>query len=288
MILAAGHGTRLRPLTEELPKPLVPIGDRSLFRHIVAALRDAGYGSLVANAHHLAYAVVEAGRAVDVDVVCERTILGTGGGVRHAGAVLGRGEVLVVNGDIVADTDFAALSRLHAECASFATLAVTRAGPSGTGTVGLDEEGRVVRLRGERFGLEVAGADFVGTQVLSEDARAELPSEGCLVGDLYLPSLRRGARVVAAQVVSRFADIGTPERYFAENLAWLERRGLASFVASDVPREVEVARALVGEDARVAGFGALAEVVVWPGASATAPLTRAVVTRRHVVPVPAL
>ncbi|MBM4373661.1 MAG: nucleotidyltransferase family protein [Deltaproteobacteria bacterium] len=288
MILAAGHGTRLRPLTEELPKPLVPIGDRPLLRHVVEALRGAGFGPLVANAHHLAELMVGAGRDLDVEVVCERSILGTGGGVRHASEALGRGDVLVVNGDIVADTDFEALARRHGESGSFATLAVTRRGPAGAGTVGLDERGEVVRLRGQRFGHETAGAEFVGTQLLSEDARAALPREGCLVGDLYLPALRRGSRLLAAEVVSRFADIGTPASYLAENLAWLERSDLASFVGDELPREVEAHRALVGARARVTGRGALTEVVVWPGASVEAPLARAVVTPRRVLPLAAL
>lgn len=288
MILAAGHGTRLRPLTEELPKPLVPIGDRALFDALVASLRAAGIARIVANAHHLRDAVVASGRAIDVHVVCEDTILGTAGGVRHAADALGDGEVLVVNGDILADLALDALASAHDSASAYATLAVAKVGPPGSGTVGLDEAGRVVRLRGESFGVERRGAEFVGTQILSADARADLPSAGCLVGDVYLPALRRGVPLEAAAVVRRFADVGTLESYLEENLAWLARQGLERLVLGSSTSGVSLGRVVVGQGARIIGEGTLEDVVVWPGATAVAPLQRAVVTPRRVVAVPTL
>jgi len=283
MILCAGHGTRLRPLTDELPKPLVPIGDRSLLAHVASSLRVAGFEHLVLNAHHLAARTLHAAGELGLVGVFEPSILGTAGGVAHAREALGAGDLIVVNGDILADLDFATLVRCHVTRGPFATLAVAQPKPAGEGTLGLDAEGRVVRLRGERFGDEVRSADFVGAQAISTRARANLPREGCLVGDLYLPALRRGVELFACVAAERFWDIGTPAAYLACNLDWLERRGARSFVAGTVAPEVELDRAIIAAGATVRGEGLLRDVVVWPGATVVAPLHQAVASPHHLV-----
>ncbi len=283
MVLCAGFGTRLRPLTEELPKPLVPIGDAALLDHIVRQLRAAGLERIVVNAHHLPDAVGAAGKRLDLDVVRETAILGTAGGVHHAGEAVGVGALVVVNGDILAELDVTTLMAEHAAQDRFATLAVADRRASGQGTVGLAADGTVVRLRGEVFGTEVAGADFVGAQVLSADARRHLPQEGCLVGDLYLPALRRGVRLAGAAVVGRFWDIGTPSAYLACNLAWLADAGAASWPMNTVHPDILLTQCILGDATELAGEGTLCEVVAWPGARVVAPLERAIVTREHVV-----
>src|SRR4051812_19508502 len=103
IILCAGFGTRLRPLTDELPKPLVPVGDRSILEHALGTLHGAGVRELVINVHHLAEqftrTLVEA--APSVRVIVESEIRGTAGGVAGARAHLSSAPVLVWNGDIL-------------------------------------------------------------------------------------------------------------------------------------------------------------------------------------------
>src|SRR2546426_402753 len=106
MILAAGLGTRLRPLTDELPKPLVPVGDRPAVAHIADSLTRAGIRDAVINTHHLAEAFSPdrlAALPLRLRVIHEPTILGTGGGVANAAPWLGAGDVILWNGDILAD-----------------------------------------------------------------------------------------------------------------------------------------------------------------------------------------
>jgi mannose-1-phosphate guanylyltransferase len=278
MVLCAGYGTRLRPLTEELPKPLVPVGDRSVLGHIASALKLAGFKRLVVNAHHLPEVLRGAleGLPLAATLVEERDdIRGTAGGVAGAAKALGEGEVLVANGDILAELDVAALLAAH-RGSSLATLAVRGGLPAGAGTVGIGADGCVVRLRDGRYGEELQGAEFVGTQLLSEAARERLPAAGCLVGDVYMPALEEGLVVRAADVVRAFHDIGTLSAYLEANLAWLGGRDgwkhpSASCVAS-------LKQALVGADAVVSGEGSLERVVVLPGAHVQAPLSDAVVT----------
>ena len=282
MVLAAGYGTRLRPLTDELPKPLVPIGDRPLIHHLGAQLRAAGVSRLVLNSHHhadaFAAAVLES-LPLPAQVLHEPEILGTAGGVHNARDALGAGEVLVWNGDILAELDVGELRRLHAAERALATLAVCE--PSqGPGTVGIGEHGLVVRLRGERWGTEARSADFVGIQLLSAEARARLPAAGCLVADLYQPARRAGDRVMAASVVRCWRDVGTLKSYLEANLGWLAREGRSSYVAdgAGVAQGVTLERCVVGARAEITGQGLLRNVVAWPGARAEAPLENAVVT----------
>jgi mannose-1-phosphate guanylyltransferase len=143
----------------------------------------------------------------------------------------------------------------------------------------MNADNAVVRLRGGRFGEEVWSADFVGVQVLSEGARSILPPDGCLVGDVYLPALARGAHLIVSPCVSGFVDIGTPQAYHASNMDWLNGRSEGVFCANDahIGPGVSVVKSVVGAGAVVQGRGAVDRCVIWPGARARAPLTDTIV-----------
>lgn len=286
MILAAGLGTRLRPLTLELPKPLVWLGDQPIVAHIARRLSAAGIEQAALNTHHLAEAFTPSilkQLPLAITVLHEREILGTAGGVANAAEVLGGGDVVVWNGDILLELDCNALLSAHRDGDLPATLAIAPRS-IGEGTVGLDSSGRVVRLRGERFGDEVRGGDFIGVQVIAGALRRDLPSQGCLVGDVYLPLLRRGGRIASHEVSAPWDDIGTISAYLAANARWLARvhPGAGAFVGegASISREVEVIGSVIGAGAVIEGQGALRGCVVWPGArlSVRAPLESAVVT----------
>jgi mannose-1-phosphate guanylyltransferase len=288
-LLTAGLGTRLRPLTDWLPKPLLPVGDRPALAHILDRVRPVA-SSIVANAHHRAAdlrAFLEAS-APDVHVSEEPRILGTAGGLAEASQLLGAGDVLVWNGDILAPLDpLLLLESHHAEPSREATLAIRNL-PRGQGNVGLDRDGRIVRLRSETMtgAEEASGGAFLGIHIVGGQLRATLPSEGCLVGDIYLPALRHGRTLRAFDVGDiAWHDIGTLADYASANAAWLERGAWPSYVDSSatVAPAARVERSIVGRGARVEGQGTLARCVVWPGACATAPLEGAVVTPWGVV-----
>lgn len=283
MVLCAGLGTRLRPLTDELPKPLMPVGDRSALAHILVSLREAGLHRAVVNAHHLASAfsphdLVE---GVDVAFSHEPEILGTAGGIAQAAPLLGDGDVLVWNGDIHApDLDVRALLGAHRALGSPMTFAVAPR-PRGEGTVGLDEGGHIVRLRGRRFGDETLGGDFLGISVLSAELRRGLPKRGCLVGDLALPSLERGGSISSFAFEGAWRDIGHPAALLEANLDWLKQKERCSHRArsAHVESGVVLDEAIVSEGASVTGQGRLHRVLVLPGAKVEAPLSSAIVGR---------
>lgn len=290
MVLAAGLGTRLRPLTDELPKPLCPIGDRPPIDGILMSLSRGGFERAVVNTHHLGDAFDAAWRTaqpLELQLSHEVDVLGTGGGIANAAPLLGDGAMLVWNADILAEPDLGALAR-GAEGNVSARLLVAPVAAGATGTVGLSRDGRVVRLRGQRYGEEVSQADYVGIAWLSAKLRARLPIPGCLVGEGYMPALKDGEVIDTLVHTSGFTDIGSIASYLDANLAWLDAAGWTSFVheAAEVDRRVNVTRSVVGRGATVEGQGQLHSCVVWPGARAVAPLDRCVVTRRGVVRVP--
>lgn len=295
MVLAAGLGTRLRPLTDELPKPLMPVGDRTALAHVVEALARAGVERVVVNTHHLAdrFAAAITALPVEAHVVHEPAILGTAGGIANAASLLGEGDVVVWNGDILApELDVAALVATHRAAGAAATWVVAPRARGegvggGVGTVGLGADGRVVRLRGRVFGEEVAAGDFLGVSLVGEGLRRALPASGCLVADVALPLLARGGRIATHRHEAGWEDIGTPAALLEANVRWLERagkrfhRGDGATVAPGVALE----RSVVAAGGKVEGEGALERVVVLPGGRAVAPLRDAIVGRTAVVPV---
>jgi mannose-1-phosphate guanylyltransferase len=289
LILAAGFGTRLRPLTLELPKPLVPVGDRPLLAHVASACRAAGVQTLVANAHHEheKLSSVIHGLRLNIQVVVERVIRGTAGGVAGARDLLGEGAVLVWNGDILAEPParelLAQANELDAQ-----VLAVSPRS-AGEGSVGLDEEGGVVRLRGRVFGRETSGGDYVGVMALGAGVVAGLPELGCLIGDVALPALEAGKRVWSLPSGGQWSDLGDLAAYVSANFDWLDASGQAAWCspASRVERGVQIERSLIGAGAVISGAGPVSEVIAWPGAPVQAPLARAVVLGSgRVVPFP--
>jgi mannose-1-phosphate guanylyltransferase len=248
---------------------------------VLDRLRTAGATRIVVNAHHRAddvraFVLAQPG---GVAVSEERELLGTAGGLAHARALLGEGDVLVWNADILADVDLRSLMEVHVLRGAAATL-VVQPRAAGTGSVGLDEDGRVVRLRSERFAAEASGGEFLGVHVLASALRARLPARGGLVEDVFVPAMARGEALRARLHRGPWHDVGTVEAYLAANGAWLAERGLASWVGpgARVAAGVTLDASVVGAGAVVDGTGALSASVVWPGARAQAPLQGAVVT----------
>ena len=282
MILCAGLGTRLRPLTEWLAKPMVPVGDAPAVAHVAAQLRRAGLERLALNVHHRPDDLRAWAEREGVAISEEPELLGTAGGVEHARALLGDGDVLVWNGDILADLDARALIATHERSRAEVTLAIVPR-QAGEGNVGLGPDGTVVRLRRERFGEERAGGGFIGVHVLGAALRATLPARGCLVGDVYIPALRRGARLAAHAVASAFVDVGSLAQYMAANRAWLGARGAPSWAAPDAVVHARVDGSVVGAGARVEADAI--RCVVWPGTRVSDRVEDSVVTPHGIVPV---
>jgi mannose-1-phosphate guanylyltransferase/mannose-1-phosphate guanylyltransferase/phosphomannomutase len=149
MVLAAGLGTRLRPLTYELPKPMVPVLGRPVMDHILALLARHGFDSVVANLHYFPDQIRErfgdgSGYGLSLDYRFEPELLGTAGGVRNVRDHFGDETFLIVSGDALTDIDLSALWARHTDAGGIATLALKRVDdPSQLGVVITGDDGRI-------------------------------------------------------------------------------------------------------------------------------------------------
>ena len=210
-ILAAGLGTRLRPLTLTTPKPLLPVSGVPMLDHVLAHVRAHGHDEVVVNAHWLGGQVVEWARGKSgVTVVVEQPeILGTGGGLRNARHLLAE-RFVVINGDILCDVDLTALLAVDAPAVMALRQQVT---PQHTG-VALDGQGVVRGIAGV-VGEADARLHFTGVHALRREVLERVPDGmSCIVRTAYREFIPRG---VVRGVVHHGAwtDIGTLAEYEA-------------------------------------------------------------------------
>ena len=199
MVLAAGLGTRMRPLSAAMPKPLLPLAGRSLLDHALDRLTDAGVANTVVNAHWLADQVedcVAARSAPRITLQREETLLETGGGVTRALPALGDAPFAVVNGDAFwLDGPYPALTRLAAafdpERMDGLLLLIRTAqiaGEVGRGDFMLDPMGAIRRPEEG----EVSPYLFGGVQILSPALFVEAPSGAFSLNRLYNRAIEAG------------------------------------------------------------------------------------------------
>jgi NDP-sugar pyrophosphorylase family protein len=158
LVLAAGEGTRLRPLTLDLPKAMVPVDGQPILAHMLAWLARHGIRDVAINLHHCLDVITDFfgdGSARGMRITCsyEDRLVGTAGAARRLAGFLGDGPFLVVYGDVLTDLDLDALLAFHRERAgadpgAAATLALYRVpNPTEVGLVGLDGSGRITRFQ---------------------------------------------------------------------------------------------------------------------------------------------
>jgi aminoglycoside/choline kinase family phosphotransferase/dTDP-glucose pyrophosphorylase len=218
LILAAGFGTRLRPHTEVLPKPLFPIGGRTILDTTIEALIAAGCTGIVVNTHHLGEMIaahIRSGHyAVPVITRDEPEILDTGGAIRNVADLLGDQPFFVVNGDIVTDVDYAAVYRFHTDHPHPVTLVLHDCPEFNCVTT--DQKGFV---RGFYLDTKPEGClpdlAFTGIQVVDPSVIGRIPPDGPYSSlALYRELIARGPQVKALILDHPYwIDMGTPQKY---------------------------------------------------------------------------
>lgn len=230
-VLAAGLGTRLRPLTEELPKPAWPFFDVPLAAHVLRALAAAGVEEVVVNLHHLGDPLrralepwIPAGLAVRWSP--EPDILGTGGALVPWRERLGQGPFLLCNADTYQELDLADLTAFHRRKGGAATLVLRPAPPGSAAPIERDSEGRIVRFLDARApgAPEGAPCEFTGVHLIEPPVLAHLPAgRFCINADVHRRLVARGEPLFGyvAEGEPFWSDLGTPERYLAAHRAFL-------------------------------------------------------------------
>lgn len=213
MILAAGLATRLRPLTLSRPKVLIPVQGRPLLHWLVEYLRSGGAEEIIVNGFHLSEKLLAYVDSVDfpipVQVRVEKTLLGTGGGIRNVADFWDDRPFVVVNGDILSSIDLQELLSSHESSGADATL-VLRDEPR-FNSVQVDKDGRILGFRGGS-GQHLA---FTGIQVIEPRVLGNIPAAVPIsIIDSYLELIATGRKVMAHVVREEFwRELGSPEGY---------------------------------------------------------------------------
>ena len=268
LVLTAGLGTRLRPLTADRAKPALPVAGPTLIERILDGLARHGIDRAVLNLHYrpeTITAIVGDGSAMGLQVrySWEAPLLGSGGGPRRAFSLVSDDRLWLVNGDTLTDVDLTAMAAEHADSDALVTMAVIpNPAPERYGGV-------VVSPRGEVTGFVRRGSSgptwhFVGVQIAERDAFAALADgvPASSVGPLYdaLIASRAGA-VRAFRSNARFADIGTPRDYLNTCLSLAGQKVVAG-ARVEVDPSARLDSCVLGDGVRVGGDVRLERVVV--------------------------
>lgn len=278
LVLAAGLGTRLRPLTFIRAKAAVPVNGDPLALRVVRWLAGHGHTRVVVNLHHHPETITRQlgdGRDLGAHVrySWEQPVLGSAGGPRHALPLLTDGSAdpfLLVNGDTLTNLDLDGLIAAHARSGALVTMAlIPNPRPDKYGGVRVSDDGRVTGFT--RPGTAGESFHFIGVQVAEPRAFVDLPDgvPAESVNALY-PRLMTGeARCIAAFVSgASFRDIGTPADYLATSLELAAEEGdrMAAGRRLALDPSARLARTAVWDDVTIAAGAMLTDCIVGDGA----------------------
>ncbi len=257
MVLAAGLGTRLKPITFELPKPMVPVLDRPVMAHIVGMLGRQGFDQLITNVHH--YPDTIRGYFGDrLEYRHEDELLGTAGGVRNVADFFGDDPVVIISGDALTDLDLNALVERHRATGGVATLTVKKVTETSEyGVVIHDEDGRIQGFQ-EKPPAEEALSELAncGIYCFTSEIFDYFPDEPFAdwADDVFPVLLDNDVPFYVHEIDDYWNDVGS-----------LDELRQGTWDALHGKLRIEVTGAAVGEDAVVGDGSSLDEVEVVSG-----------------------
>ena len=208
MILAAGRGERMRPLTDNTPKPLLPVAGKALIEYTIKQLVAAGFNDIIINHAHLGQQIEQhLGRGQQYGATIHYSPEGeqgleTAGGIINALPLLGDAVFLVVNGDVATDFPFAELKNRAVDLAHLVLVDNPEHHPQGD--FGLDDAGKVIEKNAEKF-------TFSGIGLYRPELFSNIPAGSSKLGPLLRQAMS-SQRVSGQKFAGFWMDIGTPER----------------------------------------------------------------------------
>jgi mannose-1-phosphate guanylyltransferase / phosphomannomutase len=242
--MAGGEGTRLRPMTANQPKPLLPVANRPIMEHVLRLLRRHGFSDTVVTVQFLAALVRNyfgdgEDFGMNLQYATEEMPLGTAGSVKNAEDALRDEPFLVISGDALTDIDLTAMVRFHKEQGALVTVGLTRVpDPLEFGIVIADEDGRIQRfLEKPTWGQVFSDTVNTGIYVMEPEVLAEVPTGESVdwSADVFPALLKRGAPLFGYISDGYWEDVGTHESYLkaqADVLAGRVQADIAGFEVS--------------------------------------------------------
>ena len=227
MVLAAGQGTRLRPITDNKPKALVPVAGRPMIEYALLLLRHYGIEDIVINLHHFGAAIenhLGTGKALGLRISYshEPELLDTGGGLLKAKPFLQDGTFIVINTDALIDVNLAEVMEFHKKKRAVATLVLRPDEQADRyGSMDVDQEGRIHRFLESKIDLKPAGPTrklmFTGVQILEPKIFSYMPAKDgekkfSTTKQTYPQILLAGEPLFGFCFTGFWQDLGTVER----------------------------------------------------------------------------
>src|SRR6476620_3738275 len=241
--MAGGEGTRLRPMTANQPKPLLPVVNKPIIKLVVLFFKDPATTETVVTVQFLASLVRNYfGDGEDVGMslqyATEEMPLGTAGSVKNAEDELRADPFLVISGDALTDIDLSALVRYHKENGALVTVALTRVpNPLEFGIIIVDEDGRIQRfLEKPTWGQVFSDTVNTGVYVMEPEVLAEVPSGEAVdwSADVFPRLLKQGAPLFGWIADGYWEDVGTHESYLKAQADVLSGRVEADIAGFEV------------------------------------------------------
>ncbi|HEX7793908.1 MAG TPA: sugar phosphate nucleotidyltransferase [Vicinamibacterales bacterium] len=273
LVLAAGLGSRLQPLTSVRAKPAMPVAGEPIARRIIHWLVANGVANVTINLHHLPETITKAvGDGSDLGARArysweQPTILGSAGGPRQALDILGVDTFFLINGDTLTDLNLRGLAESHAESGARVTMAlVPNLKPLQYSGIRLDEDGRMIGVAPR--GPAAAGSfHFFGVQIASRSVFADLPAGQAVnsIGGCYDALLAREPGAIRGFVTdARYWDIGTVADYWQTSWAWSEDPPTSPSNAR-IHQSASVHRSILWDDVELNKHATIEECIVTDG-----------------------
>jgi len=233
VVMAGGEGTRLRPMTANQPKPLLPVANRPIMEHVLRLLKKHGFEETVVTVQFLAALVRNYfGDGEDVGMflqyATEEMPLGTAGSVKNAEDALKDSPFLVISGDALTDMDLTEMCRFHKENGALVTVGLTRVpDPLEFGIVIADEDGRIQRfLEKPTWGQVFSDTVNTGVYIMEPEVLAEVSAKESVdwSHDVFPKLLARGAPIFGYISDKYWEDVGTLESYLKAQADVLSRK----------------------------------------------------------------
>ena len=297
MILAAGFGTRLKPLTIGLPKPMFPVLNRPLLEHTLQFLSSQGIQDIIVNVHHLPEKIIEYfGDGKDFGVRLqfsrEEEILGTAGGLKKAQSFLEKETFLVLNSDVLADINFDSVLKFHKEKNSCLTLVVRQDDePEKYRPIHLADDCRINRFVDASIKhptINIQRVMFTGIQIMEPEIFSRIPANKFCgtTEDIFPTMIEKGLPVYGHLHEKYWIDMGTRETYIQAQTDALEGRLALKTSPSKNPegplvvppvhigRDCEISNdaqvgphAVLGDGCRLRSGAVVENSILWEGAT---------------------
>lgn len=270
-ILGAGLGTRLRPLTHVLPKPLVPVFHEPMAHHTLRHCQEAGITRFAINTHHLPEAwhhtyPSHTFEGAPIEFFHEPMLLETGGGIRNIARFIGTDPVLVYNGDIFTDINIRKLITQHEASGNIATLALRSHGDNCNVNIAGDHVTDMRNLLSNELGTH----QFTGVYCIEPEILPLIPaSEVVSIVPAFIELIRQKKLGAVVLDEGDWFDIGDPDAYHEVHHHLRQHRtdAIHPDAVIDPSADIDQDTCIIGPKAQIKANASLRDTIVWPGAT---------------------